>query len=358
MGIQSFVPSGGGGTPGFDYIASIRMETYNRSWTQAGAAGNYILTSNKLSNGYAYFVGATTVGVPLGQVVSLTQPFTRIDIVGPQGDFISLHKAAVKTTALFANPLSGFSSFPSIIRSSGNFVLPNNALPLINLLIAGGGGGGGNGGHGGGGGGGGSVVKLTAYQAVGTTSIVVGGGGGGSGQGGLTYFGNVYAYGGGGGGAHNGAAPTHDGVYGNGGGAGGWGGGTKAGAVGKEMTSAQFGVKGSPVAHGGFSGGQATPGGDVHYSRGGGGGGAAAVGAAANGESTGGTGGAAHTDTTHGTGTISFGSGGGGRSHYNQGSMGSHSGSHYSHGGMGGSSNHGGPDGGDSGAVIVRYYIP
>ena len=42
MGIQAFVPSGGGGTPGFDYIASIRMETYNRSWTQSGAAGTIL----------------------------------------------------------------------------------------------------------------------------------------------------------------------------------------------------------------------------------------------------------------------------------------------------------------------------
>jgi hypothetical protein len=358
MGIQAFVPSGGGGTPGFDYIASIRMETYNRSWAQAGAAGNYILTSNNLSNGYAYFVGATTVGVPLGQVVNLTEPFTRIDIVGPEGDYISLQKAAVKSTSLFANPLAAFASFPSVIRSSGNFVLPNNALPLINLLIAGGGGGGGNGGHGGGGGGGGSVVKLTAYQAVGTTSIVIGGGGGGQGKGGLTYFGNVYAFGGGGGGGHNATAPTHDGVYGNGGGAGGWSNGTKAGATGIVMTSAQFGVKGSPVTHGGHSGGNAIHGGDVYGNRGGGGGGAAGAGEIANGDSSGGNGGDSHVDTTHGTGTISFGAGGQGRSHNNQASIGSHSGNQYSHGGAGEGSNHGGPGGGDSGAVIVRYYIP
>jgi len=123
MGIQAFVPSGGGGTPGFDYIASVRMETYNRSWSQSGAAGNYILTSNNLSNGYAYFVGpGGTFGTPLGQVINLTGPFTTVNIVAPTGDYISLHKVAVKSTTVFNNALAAFSSFPSVITSSGNFV--------------------------------------------------------------------------------------------------------------------------------------------------------------------------------------------------------------------------------------------
>jgi hypothetical protein len=91
--------------------------------------------------------------------------------------------------------------------------LPNNALPLVNVLLIGGGGASGAGhgdGHGGGGGGGGGgAVKLTAYQAVGTTSVTIGTGGtrpnnySGNTQGGpgnRTYFGNVYASGGGGGG--------------------------------------------------------------------------------------------------------------------------------------------------------------
>ena len=205
MGIQAFVPSGGGGTPGFDYIASIRMETYNRSWTQAGAAGNYIVTSNLNNPGYAYFVGATTTGTPLNKVVNVGHAFTRIDIIAPTGDFVSLSKAAVKSTSVFSNPFANFASFPSTITSSGNFVLPTSALPLVTALIVGGGGGGGYH-HSGGGGGGGGVVKLNGYLAVGTTSCTIGSGqganqsGSNSGRGGDTYFGNVFAYGGGAGG--------------------------------------------------------------------------------------------------------------------------------------------------------------
>lgn len=366
MGIQAFVPSGGGGTPGFDYIASVRMETYNRSWSQAGAAGNYILTSNNNSNGYAYFVGSVTVGTPLGQVVNLTQPFTRIDIVAPQGDYISLNKVAVKSTTVFANALSGFASFPSFIQTSGNFVLPNNALPLINVLLAGAGGGGGSGGgHGGGGGGGGGVVKLNAYQAVGTTAITIGSGGGGQGKGGTTFFGNVYAWGGGGGGAHNGAAPTHDGLYANGGGGGGWSG--TNGAAGVQMTSTQFGTKGSPTYHGGYNGGNNPNDGDVHRNRGGGGGGAGGNGNAGGHHSgndtqnngSKGIGGLPHVDSTHASSTYSFGAGGWGRSHYNAPeAWPTHTGSLIAHGGHGEGQHHGGASSGGTGAVVVRYYIP
>lgn len=367
MGIQAFVPSGGGGTPGFDYIASVRMETYNRSWAQAGAAGNYILTSNNNSNGYAYFVGSVTVGIPLGQVVNLTEPFTRIDIVAPQGDYISLNKVAVKSTTLFANPLAAFASFPSFIQTSGNFVLPNNALPLINVLIAGGGGGGGgNGGHGGGGGGGGGVVKLNAYQAIGTTSITIGSGGGVNGKGGNTYFGNVYAWGGGAGADHNSSAPTHDGLYANGGGGGGWGG--TSGAAGVQMTSTQFGTKGSPTYHGGYRGGNNPNDGDVHRNRGGGGGGAGGNGNnggflnGSNNTQTNGinaVGGLPHQDSTHDNRTWAIGAGGWGRSHYNSPEQWpTHTGDLIAHGGHGSGSHHGNASGGGTGAVIVRYYIP
>lgn len=358
MGIQSFTPSGGGGTPGFDYIASVRMETFNRSWTQSGAAGNYILTSNNNSNGYAYFiVGGTTVGTPLGQVVNIPGSFTRIDIVAPTNDFISLNKVAVKSTSLFNNALDGFSSFPSVITSSGNYVLPNNALPLINVVLGGAGGGGGTGGHGGGGGGGGSAVKLFAYQAVGTTAIVIGSGGGGHGKGGDTYFGNVYALGGGGGGNHNGSAPSQG--AGNGGGGGGWGANT-IGASGVTQTATTgLGSKGSPQYFGGFKGGNGNQGGDSHGNRGGGGAGAAAAGSNGS-HSSGGEGGAGHVDTTSAPYTFTIGAGGQGRSHDNRSgsNQGSHSGSQYGHGGEGQGANHGGPGGGGGGLVVVRYYIP
>ena len=135
MGIQSFTPSGGGGTPGFDYIASINMTTFNRSWAQSGAAGNYVLTSNNNNSGYVYFVGATTTGGPLGKVVVVNHAFTTVNIIAPTGDFMSLYKASVKSTTVFANPFAGFSSFPSIISGSGNFVLPTSALPLVDVVV-------------------------------------------------------------------------------------------------------------------------------------------------------------------------------------------------------------------------------
>jgi hypothetical protein len=360
MGIQAFVPSGGGGTPGFDYIASVRMETYNRSWSQSGAAGNYILTSNNLSNGYAYFVGpGGTFGTPLGQVINLTGPFTTVNIVAPTGDYISLHKVAVKSTTVFNNALAAFSSFPSVITSSGNFVLPNNALPLVNVMLGGAGGGGGPDGHGGGGGGGGGVVKLTAYQAVGTTAIVIGGGAGSSGKGGDTYFGNVYALGGGGGGAHHYAAPSQGGA--NGGGGGGYNGShygytSRAGTT--QTSSIGLGTKGTPLYHGGHAGGYCTDGSSNNNNRGGGGGGSASAGY--NGaRSSGGRGGDAHVDTTHGTGTISIGSGGYGNAHHGgHDDYGTHSGSHYGHGGRGAYGDGWGAGGGGNGVVVVRYYIP
>ena len=203
MGIQSFTPSGGGGTPGFDYIASINMTTYNRSWAQSGAAGNYVLTSNNNNSGYVYFTnGSSTTGGPLGKVVAVSHAFTTVNIIAPTGDFMSLYKASVKSTTVFANAFALFSSFPSTITSSGNFVLPSAALPLVDALVVGGGGGGG-GHHSGGGGGGGAVLNLTGYQAVGTTAVSIGGGGGHDSthgyRGGSTYFGNVFAIGGTGG---------------------------------------------------------------------------------------------------------------------------------------------------------------
>jgi hypothetical protein len=358
MGIQSFTPSGGGGTPGFDYIASVRMETYNRSWSQTGAAGTYILTSNNLSNGYAYFiVGGTTYGTPLGQVINIPGTFTRIDIVAPVGDYISLNKVAVKSTTVFNNALAGFSSFPSVITSSGNYVLPNNALPLINVVLGGAGGGGGGSNHGGGGGGGGSVVKLSAYQAVGTTAIVIGGGGGEQSKGGDTYFGNVYALGGGGGATHANDGPSQGGA--NGGGAGGWS-GYRTGASGVTQTaSTGLGTKGSPQFIGGYKGGDASNNGDAHNNRGGGGAGAAGNGF--NGAaSSGGEGGPGHVDTTTAPYTFTIGAGGQGRSHYNRSSenYGTHSGAQYGHGGHGRSGDWGGPGGGGNGLVVVRYYIP
>jgi len=356
MGIQAFVPSGGGGTPGFDYIASVNMVTYNRSWAQSGAAGNYVMTSNNMNSGYVYFVGSVTTGGPLGKVIVVNHSFTRIDIVAPQGDFMSLYKAAVKSTTVFNNALAGFSSFPSVITSSGNFVLPNNALPLVNALLVGGGGGGGANLAGGGGGGGG-IVKLTAYQAVGTTSVTIGafqGNGVNQGKGGDTYFGNIYALGGGGGGhgnAHQGAGSNNGHTVANGGGASGYNHNQMVGGIGTVQTSSTGVGPGTYV--GGYSGGRDTTnhGSDWH-NRGGGGGGAGG-----NGEqgyhNGGGAGGNGHTDNITGS-DYYYSVGGPGGDRY-----GGHGGNQHGNYGCGGRGSHANNyGGGGNGVVVVRYYIP
>jgi hypothetical protein len=361
MGIQAFVPSGGGGTPGFDYIASIRMETYNRSWAQGGAAGNYILTSNNNNSGYVYFVGATTTGSPLGKVVNVSHAFTRLDIIAPTGDYMSLHKAAVKPTTVFANPFAAFSSFPSQITSSGNFVLPTSALPLVDALIVGAGGSGG-GHHAGGGGGGGGIVKLTGYQAVGTTSITIGAGAGHNNShgfnGGATFFGNVYAIGGGGGSAN--ATPLSGVNLGaNGGGSlgGTWFGysnetqGIGPSSAHYSKVTAGFGTQtGTATYVGGHAGGAR---GANHA--GGGGGGAGGVGGNGSGSSPG-AGGPGHISNITGS-DYTYSSGGGGGSHSPDNGHGSNPGGY----GAGSVGAHNGPQNnagsGTQGVVVVRYYI-
>ena len=351
---------GGGGQANMTFVASIHMNTYNRSWAQAGTAGYYAMYSTNQENGYAYFVGSgTTTGVALNRLANISHSFTRIDVIAPQNDMLSLYKAKVKSTTVFNNAFAGFSSFPSVIQSSGNFVLPNNALPLVNLVVAGGGGGGGYGEHhrAGGGGGGGGVIKLTAFQAVGTTAITVGGAGGQQANGGSTFFGNVYALGGGGGANRNDNAPG--GNIANGGGASIWGSGNRNGASGVVQTaSTGLGSSGSPVYHGGHSGGAA--GSTQHHQRSAGGGGAFEAGS--NGGDLGGNGdgGRGHISDITGS-NHSFGPGGSGNQH---------SGGHgtngwdrdglspYAHGGRGGQDNNSNRTDGGTGVVVIRYYIP
>jgi len=344
MGIQAFVPSGGGGTPGFDYIASINMTTYNRSWAQSGAAGNYVLTSNNNNSGYVYFVGSTqTTGTPLGKVVVVGHSFTRLDIVAPTGDFMSLYKASVKSTTVFANPFANFTSFPSQITSSGNFVLPTSALPLVNAIIVGGGGGGG-GDHRGGGGGGGGIVSLNGYQAVGTTAVSIGGGGGHSGhasgsQGGSTYFGNVFAVGGGGGAGDTGNAAAAV----NTGGGNGHNGHQSQIAGNASLLTPGFGTQtGTASVIGGNAGFHG------YSSRGGGGGGAGA-------SATSWDGGTGHTSTISGT-SYTYAYGGAGGAHSPNHGHGSNPGT-YGSGSHGAHSNCCNAGGGTQGIVVVRYYI-
>jgi len=355
---------GGGGQANMTYVASVHMETYNRTWAQGGTPGYYAMYSTNQENGYVYFVGATTTGAPLNRLVNVTHAFTSINIIAPQNDMLSLYKGKVKSTTEFLNPFAAFSSFPSVITSSGNFVLPNNALPLVNVLVCGAGGGAGRGhtSHGGGGGGaGGGVVKLTAYQAVGTTSVTIGGGGGTRGNGGRTYFGNVYALGGGYGGDHNGDSADYyrgEGVANYGGNGGYNGSGHAHVAPASQTASTGLGNSGAPVWHGGFHGGKG-PGNSNGHNRGGGGGGAGGNGLN-GGYDSGGDGGLGHISDISGS-NITYGPGG--QSHGAHGSGGTsgwdRSGlSPVGHGGhsTGGTNND--SSGTGSGRVVVRYYIP
>ena len=346
---------GGGGQANMTFVASVHMTTYNRSWAQGGTAGYYAMYSTNQENGYVYFVGSgVTTGVALNRLANITHSFTRIDVIAPQNDMLSLYKAKVKATTEFPNAFAAFSSFPSIISSSGNFVLPNNALPLVNVMVVGPGGGGGY--HSGGGAGGGGIVKLTAYQAVGTTSVTVSGGPGQGNQknGGRSYFGNVYAIGGGGGGQYNHSGSglnTTGAVVANGGGAGGHS-GPNTGGTGSVQTAADgMGAAGSPTFTGGFNGGSYSGGNDWNHV-GAGGGGAGGNGQDRNSSTDVNSGGPGHVSNIIGTDyTYSIGAGGGSHS---PGRTGTHSGN-FGSGGHGGESSGGT---GIQGVVVVRYYIP
>ena len=352
--------AGGGGAGALGFVASIHMETYNRSWARPGTAGYYALYSQNQESGYAYFVGTgVTTGVALNRMANISHSFTRIDIIAPTNDLVSLYKVKVKATTVFADPFAAFSSFPAVIRSSGNFVLPNNALPLVNLVVSGAGGhGGGGGSHNGagGGGGGGGVVKLTAFQAVGTTGVTIAGADSGSngGRSSSTFFGNVYALGGGAGG--------HRGGHVGGSGANG-GGGThnQLGGLGITQTaSTGLGNSGSPIYYGGHRGGNQSGGANNHHSSTGGGGGAAGQGGDGSGSNHAagaGPGGRGHISNIEGS-NHTYGPGGAG---------GEYSGRNSNGWDLDGTSprGHGGPcsiesggGGADTGTVVVRYYIP
>jgi hypothetical protein len=334
------------------FVASVHMQTYSRTWAQGGTPGYYAMYSTNQENGYVYFVGATTTGAPLNRLVYISHAFTSINIIAPTNDMVSLYKAKVKATTEFPNAFANFSSFPSIISSSGNFVLPNNALPLVNVMLVGSGGGGGH--HSGGGGGGGGIVKLTAYQAVGTTSVTVGSAPGNSNNGNSTYFGNVYAIGGGGGGNHGHTGRgfnTRGEAVANGGGGGGHS-GTHAGGTGTvQTTSTGLGSSGSPTYTGGYQGGQCQADGSWNFV-GAGGAGAGGNGANRTNSTDTNSGGPGHVSNITGSDyTYSLGAGGGSHS---PGRQGAHSGN-YGSGGHGGQNDGGG---GIQGVVVVRYYIP
>jgi hypothetical protein len=319
MAIQSFRPSGGG-SGALSYIGAVYMSTYNRSWAQAGAAGNYAVYSQNQEFGYAYFIGSgMTTGISLNKMAAVSHAFTRIDIVGTAGDIVSLYKAQVKATTVYSGALQAFPYTTAATKSvqtlttSGTYTHSTAAgiLGLVNVILVGGGGASG-GGHGaahagGGGGGGGNVVILNAIPVAATTDIVVGANGvyptgvtnKTGGNGGTTYFGNLYAIGGGGGGGWD----SRPGIAGGNGGGGGGESSAGTGGKGTVQTASQgLDISGSVGFYGGRAGGQGNSAASTS-SRGGGGGGALGDGSG-GGNGSGGDGGLGYATTFSGTNTM------------------------------------------------------
>ena len=359
-GFNTIPASGGGGglLPNMSYVGSVFMSTYNRSWSQGGTAGFYAVYSANQEAGFVYFVGTVTTGVPLNRMANVSHSFTRIDIVAPTNDLVSLYKVKTKSTTSFTNALTYYpyntaaTATATTYTSTALFNMPSGALPLANLLLCGAGGAGGHGNHhhGGGGGGGGGIVKLYEYPIYSGIQMTIGTSpsGGNAQQGGQTQFGPVYAIGGGGGG-HSGAG--HSGGSGaNGGG----GAVNTAGGAGITQTSGTgLGTFGLPAYHGGFAGGAGSGGSNNHHYRSGGGGGAAGAGIqGGSGQNSGGEGGPGHASDIRGT-TNHYGTGGGGAAYNNH--AGANSSADYGHGARGGNENNNNPSGGN-GVIVVRYF--
>jgi len=369
-GFNTIPASGGGGgtLPNTTFVGAIHMSTFNRSWAQGGTAGKYALYSANQESGFAYFVGATTTGIPLNRIADISHSFTRIDIVAPVNDMVSLYKIKLKTTTVFTNGQisfpynSGLSSSVSTITSSGTYALPANSLSMVNVLVGGAGGGSAGEHHGGGGGGGGGIIKLTAFPVTSTTSVTVAGPipSNNSSQGGTTFFGQVYAIGGGGGNSHG--QPGGNGA--NGGGGGGYNPSNGGGGI-TQTWSSGLGEEGKPVYHGGHNGGGNASTASNQHRRAGGGGGASGPGAnSTGGNNTGGEGGPGHASDLSGT-TLVYGAGGGGGAHHGSGAdrsphghtvashtFGARGGGHQYN--LGHGADHSTPSG--SGLILVRSY--
>ena len=350
---------GGGGQPNMTFVGSVNMSTYNRSWAQGGAAGNYMISSTDQLFGFVYFVGSGVVtGGSMNRLIPVDHAFTSINIVGTQGDLVSLYKAKIKATTEYTNALPTFpystTATPTIatLTSGTSYSLPANSLPFINVVMVGGGGGGGR--HGGGGGGGGNVFNLLGWPTTPTISYSVGSGTAyQSGSiGGSTTLGYIYALGGGFGADHG----AGGGVGGNGGGGGGHS-GAGPGGLGVKQDSTNGFVTFSPttVNYGGNPG--ASAGLNTHGGAGGGAGGAG----------SGRQGGPGFASTITGS-TVHFGSGGGGG--YHSSSPGFFGGtgwtqSGYGAGGHGGNADGGGaPDttegrgtAGGNGVIVIKSFI-
>ena len=80
MAVVNFPSSSGGGTPGMDFVKSVRLVDSGVSWSRSGSAGPYALFSSSGSQGYAYFIGTTTTGVPLNKLTNIAHSLSLIHI--------------------------------------------------------------------------------------------------------------------------------------------------------------------------------------------------------------------------------------------------------------------------------------
>lgn len=354
MGIQSFVPSSGGGMPGMSYIASIFMETYARTWQQGGTAGYYMMSSSNNATGYVYFIGGTTTGGPLGKTLSVSHSFTSIQVVAMKDDYVSLYKAAPKTTTDLANPGSKYvdwlynSKYTAYVykspstNTSNPWVLPKSGMPLIDINVIAGGGGAH---HHGGGGGGGGVVNLSYYPVSNNqVSWTIGAGGAFNSNGGNTVLdGVITAIGG-----AYGPSPRNDGVSGGNGSGAASNGSTGGNRTGGSPTQTSPTVTSPTVAVGyGFRGGNINQS-SQHAGAGGGGAGGAASDQPANAQGVGGPGHLSQIDYQF------YGAGGGGANHDLK--INGTSGQGAGNWGQGANSNHDGQTPGVQGGIVLRYY--
>jgi hypothetical protein len=366
MGVQSFVPSGGG-KPGQTFVGQIHMTFAARVWNQSGGPGFYRTESSGGKAGYVYYLGPSpTVVVPVGAVAQIDNAFTSIKVIGNQFDMISLYKAQVKPTSS-----TSLSSQITTITTSGTYKFNSNQVGFIDALIIGGGGGASH--HSAGGGAGGIVLLKSFPMEIGANiSVTVGSGGSASGgsssPGGDSVFLNHVALGGAN--AKDGAGPGNSGGSGAGGNVASAQAGTFAGGLANQpgytigqtqqslwistSSDALNQVNSSPLqaqyALGtGHNGGSCV--GSGHC--GGGGGGGGGVGESVN--NTGGIGGIGHTNNFSGVSTL-YAVGGSGSKHSNQYDAPVQTGWTLSGYGMGGRSQHNTANPGSQGIVIVRTF--
>ncbi len=362
MGIQAFVPSGGG-SPDKQFIATTKLTTTARDWSISGSIGDYAILSATNQAGYVIYTdGTNKTGAPVGKTVYVGHSFNSITILGLEADQFSLYKVSPKSTTAVADVFSRFTLGHTTITTSGNHSFPGTYLPVADVLVVSGGGGGGH--HGGGGGGAGGIVYLSKFPMNAVTPVTIGAAGGNhnNGDGGSTTFGGLTIPGGGGG-KHYDNGQGRSGA--NGGGSGGHH-GNPGGGSGSTLSGLPYGFTyAGPYAGvyvGGNSGGGTSSGHNNSWHVRGGGGGGATGGGSTGGHNSGGNGGSGYTSpfsnvgahTSPYNGYIFSGGGGGGQ--HAAGHNGSNGGTlgNYGHGGQGGTSGDG--HGNGQGVVIYRSY--